>query len=272
MFHNNQPYSPSLMRTPPPVLYHYTNSAGLMGIVGNSEIWCTHTQYLNDTQEFCHALDLFRSMISLRKKQPGAPVGALESILQQLNTGIEGLNVCVTSFSEDRDSLSQWRAYGSAPGSFAIGFKSEQLSLSARAINGSLAACIYGEDEQFEAISEALDIMLEKESGPDIMSVLCRICPLLKHPAFKSEREWRIITPVMSSYNERFHFRPGASMLIPFYKLAIADIPASMPLAELVVGPTPNPKQSSHSAMLFLAKYDLAELPITHSSSPYRSW
>jgi len=45
-----------LSQTPSAPLYHYTTQSGFMGIVSNKEIWATHTQYLNDSKEFLHAV------------------------------------------------------------------------------------------------------------------------------------------------------------------------------------------------------------------------
>jgi hypothetical protein len=52
--------------TPTHPLYHYTTQKGLLGIVKEREIWATHHQYLNDTQEFLHAQALFRDEIEKR--------------------------------------------------------------------------------------------------------------------------------------------------------------------------------------------------------------
>ena len=47
----------------PELLYHYTDQKGLLGIVKSREIWATHHQCLNDTQEFLHAKGLIRGEI-----------------------------------------------------------------------------------------------------------------------------------------------------------------------------------------------------------------
>jgi hypothetical protein len=44
----------------PPLLYHYTDATGLLGIVQSRAIWATHIRYLNDAQEFDYAADLAR--------------------------------------------------------------------------------------------------------------------------------------------------------------------------------------------------------------------
>ena len=43
----------------PPVLYHYTSNAGLLGMIGGQELWFSDIRFLNDSKEFrlaCEAL------------------------------------------------------------------------------------------------------------------------------------------------------------------------------------------------------------------------
>lgn len=49
---------PFFGRNAPDVLYHYTGSVGLIGILGQEALWCTQVQYLNDSQELYHAAAL----------------------------------------------------------------------------------------------------------------------------------------------------------------------------------------------------------------------
>src|SRR5260370_32998682 len=117
-----------LSRTPDKPLYHYTTQSGLLGIIGSRKIWVTHTQYLNDRREFLHAVDLVRDELSNRLMTASVP-SARERLVQMeeaLQLSPQSINVCVCSFSEEPDLLSQWRAYGGAAG-FAIGFPGEFL-------------------------------------------------------------------------------------------------------------------------------------------------
>ena len=116
-------------------LYHYTTQTGLLGITRDRQIWATHTQYLNDCREFLHAVDLVRGEIQrlLNEQNTTQPreasakhTEALNRMHDALSLSPEHINACVCSFSEDSDSLSQWRAYGGSSG-FAIGFSGEVL-------------------------------------------------------------------------------------------------------------------------------------------------
>ena len=142
-----------LDRTPPSVLYHYTTQEGLLGIVSSKEIWATHTQYLNDTREFHHALEI------LQQETTDQPV--LRDEWYQI---ISGANVCVCSFSEDGDSLSQWRAYGGRASGFAIGFSGEYLRRAFEQL-GRLVPVIYEDDEQRSLIRTLLDDVREEKQS-----------------------------------------------------------------------------------------------------------
>jgi hypothetical protein len=108
----------------PPVLYHYTTQAGLLGIITSREIWATHTQYLNDSQEFQHAVAVAMSQVALKLAAESNEdrKTVLQRMLDGLMPSIETINVFVCSFSECGDSVAQWRAYGDATGGFAVGF------------------------------------------------------------------------------------------------------------------------------------------------------
>ena len=51
---------------PPEILYHYTDQAGLLGILATGELWATKVQYMNDATEFGFSLGLAREILSQR--------------------------------------------------------------------------------------------------------------------------------------------------------------------------------------------------------------
>jgi len=276
-----------LSRTPTVPLYHYTGQAGFIGVVEKTEIWASHTQYLNDRREYLHAVDMVRERI--RALLPSADETG-RSILANMEvglTGIEGMNVCVCSFSEERDSLSQWRAYGSVSSGIAIGFSGAFLAAVATLKEWYLVPCIYEPEEQrclVEAlVQEVYDQNLEwtKANAPELEDLppggnlnayLHRYAPILKDYSFRDEREWRLISRPLSCRSEAFSFREGTSMLIPYYKFPLLDSEGHFKLHEVVVGPTPHPKQSEMSTRSFLVKNFQRDVPVVPSKVPYRSW
>jgi hypothetical protein len=284
-------------------LYHYTNQTGLLGIIGNGELWATHTQYLNDSQEFLHAYqmmeeklddwlnkccdgDYFNRDLVDETKIDTQNLPLVEEMVQGLTEAAGQIgNVCVASFSEVRDSLSQWRAYGHGAG-FCIGFRNDQLSEIVKANKLYLARCVYDLAHQ-ESLVQALieevrdenlkrrdsgDESVRLPPGGNLLAYLRRYGPILKHSSFAEEREWRIITMPQANVNQRFHFREGPSMLIPFYKLPLALEGGDLPIEEVVVGPAPHPERSMASVRNFLVSRGLRVVKVTVSEVPYRNW
>lgn len=270
---------------PPDALYHYTTQSGFLGIVKNKEIWATHTQYLNDQSEYLHALGMAREEIdAVMKATNDSQHKALLKDMAADVEGIESMNVCVCSFSEDKDSLSQWRAYSGATSGFAIGFSGKLLAEVAKT-ESSLAPCIYNRSKQRGLIRALVEEVLEENiegtpwddedhipRGGNLGAYLHRYAPILKDPSFKEEREWRIILRPHSCKLERFEFRSGNLMLIPYYRFPLSNEKVPFDVHEIVVGPTPHPVQAKHSASSFLVSQRLRDVPVNNSIVPYRSW
>jgi hypothetical protein len=278
-----------LSRRPDKPLYHYTKQSGLLGIIGNRQIWATHSQYLNDRREYKHALDLVSEEI--RRLLASADQES-ETILQKMKEGISGIermNVCVCSFSEERDSLSQWRAYGSGTSGFAIGFSGDCLAAVTKKEGWFLAPCIYDPSDQRTVIrslvEEALEQSMEKKNeddteigkdywarGASLGAYMHRYALILKDPSFREEREWRIISRPLTSSRGLFDFREGCSLLVPYYKVSLAGDGLAFSVHEVVVGPTPDGERSRRSVRSLLLHHGLENVPVEVSNVPYRNW
>ena len=199
--------------------------------------------------------------------------------------GIESMNVCVCSFSEVRDSLSQWRAYGDGMSGFAIGFSGESLAEVVTQQQFYLVPCLYAQIEQEALVRALVDELLQENlerdmggkerflpPGGNLWPYLNRYGPILKDATFSEEKEWRIITrPLMCTF-DRFDYRQGKSMLIPYYRLPLADAQGRLQIEEVVIGPTPHVEQSQHSLVSFLISQGLLQVSVSDSAVPYRSW
>jgi hypothetical protein len=286
-------------------LYHYTSQKGLLGIIKEKKIWATHYRYLNDTQEFLQAKGLVRAEIEKRYKSASSES---RSVLEALRSAVDGWgkdnenwrvenrNGYVASFSEDKDSLSQWRAYGGQTSGFALGFRCDQLVLP---INFTMKRCIYDLNVQCKFAEDIVTLQLEsalagkKESGSyevenaaagmALSMKLDLFALIFKHEKFKGEREWRIFSPSIDdksfsqmSEKAELAFREGRSMLIPYFKVPLKDDKGGFPLDSVVVGPGPNKEQSLQSVrnLLLNSQDDLsfAAIKSVISDVPYRNW
>ncbi|HEY5176637.1 MAG TPA: DUF2971 domain-containing protein [Terriglobales bacterium] len=277
----------ALSRRPDKPLYHYTGQSGLLGIIRDKQIWATHTQYLNDRREYVHALDLVSKEID---ELLATADHQSRSILQEMKgglSGIESINVCVCSFSEDRDSLSQWRAYGAGMSGFAIGFTGDFLGAAIEKKQWYLARCIYDPTDQRALIRSLVEEVFDQNverlraanteeeylpPGGNLRAYLHRYAPILKDRSFHEEQEWRVISRPLFRSSELFDFRQGSSLLIPYYKFPLADEEFPFHVHEVVVGPTLHEQQSKMSVKSFLVRHKLEYVPVELSSIPYRNW
>ena len=74
----------------------------------------------------------------------------------------------------------------------------------------------------------------------DFASRVVSMAPTLKHPSFVEEDEWRLISGPIPRKHPQLKFRAGKSMLPPYFELNPADTSEAVPVARLVIGPTPH--------------------------------
>jgi hypothetical protein len=280
------------MTTPPSTLYHYTSQSGLLGIFASNSLWASKIHYLNDSSEYELALKLAATFLAdLQKGERSTRQRRkIKALLSNLRM-IEHMNVCVCSFTENRDQLSQWRAYTDGGSGFSIGFNTQHLETQAANHDFRLAKCNYDAAEQRGLVEQLVLSSLAKDFnttpsakhptdprtivvkhvGGDFWRELSMLAPLLKNAAFREEAEWRLIS-LKGIDVRKMSFRAGKSMLIPYISIPLNE--QGLPLLNsLVVGPTPHPRLAklaaeslvSHYAPIGLSKVQLSEVP-------YRAW
>jgi len=276
---------------PPDTLFHYTCPNGLLGIIRNQSLRASNMRYLNDTTEFTYILDLYRD--EFHKRKFSKLLGQYEEFADALRSPSAG-GYFVCSFSENPDQLSQWRAYCSPHSGYSIGFKSNPLSECALQNNGVLARCIYDKKKQRvlihktmeEFISSIQEKYAESNNVNDLklrileqdfiimLSTIFQIialAPLFKHPAFQEEKEWRLIIPRRIG-KPGIKFRVSRELIVPYTEVDLREKEQSIPISEIIVGPTPHP-QELRSAIESLCKHEgLEEINVKLSSCPFRSW
>jgi hypothetical protein len=150
-----------------------------------------------------------------------------------------------------------------------------------------LAPVLYEEDEQRDFVRRLVaDVLAENAAqrarndgelgnqppGGNLVAYLNRYAPILKHRSFAEEKEWRIVSRPLPCSHERFGYRPGASMLIPYFRIPLSSEQRLIEVEEVLVGPTPYPEQSVRSVEGLLLRHGLREVKVQVSNAPYRSW
>jgi hypothetical protein len=114
----------------PPIIYHYTDPAGLIGILSDGQLWATNVEYLNDSSELRHAEILHKQVLEglIAEEAPGSLRKRLAMKVQQRPPWHSRLQTYVVCFCADDDLLTQWKTYGAWGSGFSIGFDRSELA------------------------------------------------------------------------------------------------------------------------------------------------
>jgi len=138
-------------------VYHYTNSAGLFGIVNSDRLWATDSKFLNDPSERAYAVEVAREVLEdLKRSSPDGAKAIYESLGSLNLVEQQSKQVFVTSFCRHGDLLGQWRGYGDFGNGYALGFSVNELRPHIQ--YGSLVEVVYGRDELQESLKDAFSI------------------------------------------------------------------------------------------------------------------
>jgi len=269
------------------VLYHYTSQKGLLGILQKKEVWATQIQYLNDEVEFSHAWSVL-----LDTFPPPAERDPMESsMISQVTKVLPGANfhVCVCSLSELDDELSQWRAYCSPGSGFSVGFLVEDLKALVKKTGWQLIQCTYDPAAQIKLVTELFKKHLElyskiveyfggevpaaKESIDEqidkFIEEFVALAPRIKHPSFKGEMEWRMVSPPIPS--DKLQFREGRHTVIPYFPLTYYET-GPCPLRAITVGPGFHLRVAAESVRSILFKEGWPGCEVRLTKGTVRDW
>lgn len=195
-----------------------------------------------------------------------------EAFVFSMSEGKPGIN--------GQDVLSAWRAYGKDGRGICLSFESQHFITFSKGSTGfRLSRVIYDDRLQAQIVDDLLNegyktyckINDQKEALKCAVAALMFVMPILKHPDFAEEKEWRLIylpkdeDPTASKRN--FYVRDD--LIIPYYSMAhpvddkVSPIP---PVAEIMVGP------STHQPLnLRSIEFLRARAAVKSSRIPYRS-
>jgi hypothetical protein len=273
----------------PDLLWHYTSAEGLLGIVSSRHFRATDVLFFNDSSEVHYALGLIeKALPEIRLGlDPGPATQVLDSVIGRISN-LRRLpdfpyRMYAACFCEEPDLLSQWRGYGASGGGFALGFCSQavldyiertqlgvsrvwyepvdQLRLIRETVSSACKTLLRVSDrvEQREHIKD-----LAQQAASYAFSILCQFLASLKSPAFREEREWRLVDYAPTEDVINFVARRG--ILVPY-------VPLGLPLSTLKrvqVGPTLEPKNAVRSVKEFLNLHRIDDATVDCSAIPLR--
>jgi hypothetical protein len=279
--------SPILSTDVPDILYHYTNSSGLRGILASKQIWVSKIHYLNDKMELQLAFDYIRDELDQQRKEVKTNQ-ADEELNNKYDVlgSIDLVNISVASFTEEGDQLSQWRGYCEIGDGYSLGFNGRSLLNQAKKADYHLVPCVYEEQIHRLVVKELVSStrVANIRGNPkydktpfyrmSFADAVLFIAPIIKSESFKEEKEWRLISRPLGY--EIAEYRQGAQSLIPYWKFNINLVET---LKSIIIGPTAEPDLSLGAVHGLLYKefqpterdvvYEITK-NIKHSKIPYR--
>jgi hypothetical protein len=280
---------------PTGTLYHYTGIGGLLGIVETGKIWASHAYYLNDSKEILHARDILRKILSdSANDYHGEEQEFIKEFAEWLNTfHLDTFHIFIFSLSEERSLLSQWRSYTPHGKGVSLGFTTSVFDHIVKMPGFKIAQCLYENQQHVELMRGLIEKMLitfrqrlpeintskkhpsQKYHGflEDFRNDLLQVLAIVKHPSFKEEREWRIVSPYFPQYTvPAIKFREGASMLLPFIELELpAQSETPLLFDEVILGPSQEEKLSLSALSSYLSNKKVCNKS-SISGIPFRKW
>lgn len=273
---------------------------GLLGIVATGRIWATKIRYLNDLSESEKIWDFVLERVRSRIETGNNKIKESSTKILEIAKRRRLSTDFVASFSEDSDSLSQWRSYCPDGRGVSIGFSTSSLRSQWIADpKGGKSAFVGHNFNKIRYLPHENDGSLDPE-----IDELLRLCSEMgtfegfkgpitaeeffiawvsltstryKHKAFEQEKEWRLalLKPHKPMPHQRF--RPGQSMLIPYVEVELnRDIKYELLpdyfIKEVYVAPSPNEALSREAIQSLFIANDHPEVKVISSVIPYRHW
>jgi hypothetical protein len=285
-------------RQPPKHLYHYTGVDVVLKIAQSPRFFASHMSFMNDASEgrflttkVANGLSTIEVLLEpLRDPQ-------LQRHWQHLVDSVRHRRprAFVACFSANRDDLTQWRAYGGSQ-PIALCFPTTEL-LDAAGDDWELVQCIYDpidpvavHDWLLGAVSQVglgkLDVSAPNaaERAEEVFGLLRRLIdaaldrysPMYKHPAFKSEHEWRLVRRMRPDDREHtipIQHRIANRGVVPYLEMVLPSRKDGnvLQLASLDVGPGVNQQLTVDGLRSLFHSLSVYPSQVQMSGTPYRS-
>jgi hypothetical protein len=231
-------------------------------------------------------------------------VAKIQDAIALMESLFDGLAFCL---SEDGDLLSQWRGYAADATGVSVGFDADYLNWLVESSRGQnytglnlnkveydldahnvLVEPTYQEMKRLLATGALelsgrrglLDMRTDEQIAADdkeIRSAQMKLniaalslfghLFLLKSPAFKEEREWRLVSYLIKPVPDHSQFRVRGDELVPYRTYELRE-PSRSPIVEIILGP----KHTTPIKIVenFLAQSGFQNVKVSRSKASYR--
>jgi len=285
-------------REPPPIIYHYTNDAGLKGILESGKLWLTDIFNLNDPSELSHGFSHAVSILSNKAADGHLWTKVFAQAFEKLGTQRlqASAHFFVCSFSSSGDELGQWRAYADNGRGYTLGFDTKALesaflsATDASRYSNSTFPVTYDDAELsgihrkfVETIFPLITLPNGRQLSNEVTSKywtelhvflamhVVRSALFYKHEAYSNEKEYRFLQlhrADMRPLEVKFRARPYS--LVRYREFDWRSL-APDALKRIVIGPSADHQRAVQFASDCLRSFHTGEPEITFSKIPYRA-
>lgn len=276
----------------PRLLYHYTSAAGLIGILDSGHVYASHYRHLNDVRELMAGWRVAQKLIRAARQRLFLSGAHKDIFGSKLLFAIgnrpfteewpgPGDDVYVASFSENGDSLPQWRAYGDDGAGFALGVSPGSLLAGVGGARFELLRCVYRDEDLQETLEAGIvrsvrafeksvvnlvadvhdeDRRIELATGAgvefltEMERLRCSSAACFKNVAFESEAEWRFVAGLSRQTSSPAKYRSSRFGVTPYTPMPLD--PAC--IREIVIGPKHSKKAATFGLKHMLAHREIA--------------
>ncbi len=226
-----------------------------------------------------------------------------------MSSWVTSQDVFVTSFSAKGNLLSQWRAYSGGSGGYSVGFLRSYLCATGAHFlldrpgrfygdYSPLISCRYHDETEEKCLRADVENLVTsfiteatsaKQSVSGVSGIegfntpgaiaLKYFLPLgtrsaiTKDEAFREEAEWRLAFHLnRSDAHSGLEFRPGRSMLTPYFSVPLEWQDQPIEIKEIIVGPCPHRDEAMNSVQMLLKREGIQGVEVKDSKIPYRNW
>ncbi len=268
-------------------LYHYTDLAGLSGILQHHDLWLTHSRYSNDDEEITHGYRIVKEVIDEERASGGTPdrMDYLNKLAEMVKEPTpEGVYICC--FCLEDDVLSQWRGYGANGTGVSVQVNPQEFAniTGQDSPHGGLMRLwkvFYETAKQKELIRKAINFAFAQPPSPEVererqaADAIQFFIPTFKNNGFVQEHECRLIFTPPPDCKVKPQFRVARGMLVPYYSLRElrgASNSSPLPVTGIRVGPSANKRLNVESSKMLLAQAGYVNVMVDASEVPFRGY
>ncbi|MCI8710125.1 MAG: DUF2971 domain-containing protein [Dorea sp.] len=237
------------------ILYHYTKSNGINGIINHNCFWATKSDFLNDPTEFSHIYGIIEDVC--RESIKDAELREM-FLKDSIYAGREkNREYFVLSFSKCRDSITLWSEFANKTG-YNIGFRSDGIiaRIEEAAEIAYHGLVVYDGKKQKQLIRKnicnylpnllrmPLEQILEAGRADRQDAAYVKACRkfqrtadvyamFFKYGGFAEEQEYRFV--FKKQKDTKVYFRAKDGFMLPYIEILLSE--KNLPVEEIVIAP-----------------------------------